>query len=91
MLFEVVANNLRCVAIIGFDDVSEKILSHNRRAAFFLLGNDVKQDATGNVFARFLIDHPEWFFLDDELLDIVQRYVTAFHRIVKPPVRIFLN
>jgi len=55
----------------------------------FLLCNDLQQDGSGNVIARFAIDDDKVGLIDYQIADIGQRDVAAFLCVIEAAIGVF--
>lgn len=90
-LLEVAAYQSLHRAAIGSDDLGEKIPTHDRLSTLFLLADDLKQYAAGDVSLRFLVDNHKIDFIKDQSANIGECDVTAFLRVVQPAIGVLFN
>ena len=73
------------------DQLPQEIDRQHRRAARFLLHDDLGEDRAGDVVAALGVDDFELALLADHLGEPLERDVGRAFGIVEPPVRIFLD
>ena len=88
-LLEVRGEHLLDGIAVETDDRLQQLGAEHRRTELLLTGDDLQQDAAGDVLAALVVHHFDALTACDQLAQVIQGHVAAVMRVVQPTIGVF--